>query len=68
MINGETWKWRIGRQWITARNETTGKGIRDTIASVMYMWGDDVERAQWKRTLHVKPRDIAMWIKINGYN
>lgn len=62
VVDGQLWKWAVGRQGVVARSSA---GVK-LYAHISEVWGctpDTVERARWKRYLHITPADIVDWIR-----
>ena len=61
-VKGHDWEYRIGKKSCVMKSLETGRGCRVSIAELLCIPEDEVERGLWKRTLHVTPRDVEVWL------
>lgn len=62
LIDGRPWEYTVGRSNCSARDLTTGRGYYISFAKLLGTDWDTIERASWKRYLHITPEHIYKWL------
>ena len=64
VVDGARWKWRVGNDYVVAYSEN-GSKLMKHIAEVKGMDFYEWDRARFKGSGSVTPREIADWIRKN---
>ncbi len=62
VVGGKTYRYMIGRTNVSIRNEDNTRFAVVDFSSLLHTDWYNIERAQWKRYFHIKPKDIALYI------
>lgn len=62
VVNGVTWTWQVGKSCVLIR-DANRKSHQVGLCDLTGMSSNDLERAAWKRYLHIRPAIIAEYIQ-----
>ena len=60
-VKGNDYRWKVGKNHVVIRPQE-GPCLCPTIAQLLYMTNDEVERGMWKGWLSITPADIKEYI------
>jgi len=62
IVNKQSWKYKIGRGTVVARNMKTRLTKYIDFSDLTGMNWTDIERASYRRYFHITPKAIALWL------